>query len=165
MLERFEEPVSSCVWAADGQTFITGSFDKSRSLCQWNLLGECVHVWTKRHRTQDVALSPDQRWLVAMDERCSLHIYNFATREHVYDLELNARSTSLSISRDSRHMLVNKTDNEALLIDIETRETVQKYTGQTGGQFTIRSGFGGANENFVISGSEGKQPRGLESAP
>jgi WD40 repeat protein len=91
-----------------------------------------------------------------MDEQRNLHVYNFDTREHMYDLMLNARPTSLSISRDSRHMLVNKTDNEALLIDIETRETVQKYTGHTGGQFTIRSGFGGANENFVISGSEGE---------
>ncbi|KAL2018354.1 hypothetical protein VTK56DRAFT_957 [Thermocarpiscus australiensis] len=154
VLERFDEPVSSCVWAADGQTFVTGSFDRGKSLCQWNLLGECVHTWTKTHRTEDLALSPDQRWLVAMDEQCNLHVYNFGTQEHVYDLTLTGRPTSLSISRDSRYMLVNKKDNEALLIDIETRDTVQRYTGHTGGRFTIRSAFGGANENFVISGSE-----------
>ncbi|KAL2261491.1 hypothetical protein VTK26DRAFT_3936 [Humicola hyalothermophila] len=154
VLERFGEPVSSCVWAADGKTFITGSFDKSKSLCEWDLRGECVHTWTKTHRTQDVALSPDQHWLVAMDEQRGLHVYDYGTREHLYDLTLNARPTSLAISRDSRHVLVNKTDNEALLIDLETRVTKQKFTGHSGGQFTIRSGFGGANESFVISGSE-----------
>jgi WD40 repeat protein len=156
-LVGFEEPVSSCVWAADGQTFITGSFDKAQSLCQWTLAGERVHSWARtQHRTEDVALSHDQRWLVAMDERCNLHVYDYAARELVYDLALNARATCVSISRDSRYMLVNKEDSEALLVDIETRETVQKYSGQLGGQYTIRSDFGGANENFVISGSEGE---------
>ncbi|AEO63391.1 uncharacterized protein THITE_2108573 [Thermothielavioides terrestris NRRL 8126] len=153
-LSGFEEPISSCVWPADGRTFVLGSFDKKQSLCLWNMAEECVYSFAKTHRTEDVALSPDQRWLVAMDERCNLHVYNFGTRELVYDLALNSRATCVSISRDSKYMLVNKSDNEALLIDIETRETVQRYTGQTGGQFTIRSGFGGANENFVISGSE-----------
>ncbi|KAK4149228.1 vacuolar protein sorting-associated protein 1 [Chaetomidium leptoderma] len=153
-ISGFAEPVSSCVWAADGQTFITGSFDKTKSICQWNLQGECVHTWARTHRTEDIAVSRDQRWLVAMDDQQNLHVYNFGTREHVYDWPLSARATSLSISHDSRYILVNKADNEALLIDIETRETVQKYMGQTGGKFTIRSDFGGANENFVISGSE-----------
>jgi WD40 repeat protein len=156
VLERFDEPVSSCVWAADSQTFVTGSFDKSRSLCSWNLHGDRIHTWTTSHRTEDIALSPDQRWLAAMDDQRTVHLYNFGNREHVYDLMVNARPSSLSISRDSRYMLVTKTDNEAVLIDIETRDTVVKYSGLVGGEFTIRSGFGGANENFVISGSEGK---------
>lgn len=150
----FEEPVSSCVWAADGQSFVTASFDKTHSLRLWNLRGDCIYTWPNQHRTEDLALSRDQRWLVAMDEQCTLHVYNLITREHVYDLVLNSRAASLSISRDSKFLLVNKADCEAILIDLETRETVQKFTGQKGGNFTIRSDFGGANENFVISGSE-----------
>jgi len=51
---------------------------------------------------------------------------------------------------------VNRTDGEAQLIDIATRDTIQKYRGHSGGEYTIRSGFGGANESFVISGSEGE---------
>jgi len=152
--DTFEEPVSSCVWTDDGQTFVTGSLDKAKPLCTWDIQGNCLHTWTKSHRTCDIALSPDQHWLVAMTEQKQLHVYNFATRSHVYELSLTNRPTSISISADSRHMLVNKTDHEAVLIDIETRETVQKYTGQKGGQYTIRSDFGGANENFVICGSD-----------
>jgi WD repeat-containing protein 26 len=156
VLDGFDEPVSSCLWTADGQSFITGSFDKTKPICQWNLHGECIYTWPKMHRTQDIALSPDERWLVAIDEQCNLHVYNFVTREHAYHLALQVRATSVSISRDSKYMLVHKADREAILIDIETRETVQKYTGQVTGQFTIRSDFGGANENFVLSGSEGE---------
>ncbi len=162
VFDGFEEPVSCCVWAADGQTFITGSFDKSRPIYQWDLQGNCVHAWPRTHRTEDLALSRDQRWLVAIDEQCNLHVYNAIARELAYSLKLNVRATSISISRDSHYLLVNKADREAVLIDIETRETVRKYTGQVTGQFTIRGDFGGANENFVISGSEGEScPLGL----
>ncbi|KAL1884181.1 hypothetical protein VTK73DRAFT_5317 [Phialemonium thermophilum] len=153
-LEKFEEPVSSCVWVADGRSFITGSFDKSRAICQWNLQGDKIYTWTKNHRTEGLALSPDNRWLVAMDDQCHLHVYNFETRDLEYEIEFKARPTSISISQDSRHLLVNKADGEAQLIDISSRELVQKYTGHKGGEYLIRSGFGGANESFVISGSE-----------
>lgn len=156
-LSTFEQPVSSCVWTASGETFITGSFDKLKAVCEWDLDGQCIYTWARTYRTEDVALSRDQRWLVAIDDQCNLHVYHYATREHLYDLTLNVRATSLSISRDSRYILVHKLDREAILIDIETRETVQKYTGHVTGQFTIRSDFGGANENFVISGSEGER--------
>ncbi|KAK4451888.1 WD40-repeat-containing domain protein [Podospora aff. communis PSN243] len=153
-LERFHEPVSSCVWAADCQSFITGSFDKEKSLCQWNLEGNRLYTWTKKHRTEDLAVSPDGHWLVAMDERNWLHVYNFVTRELEYEWDLKVRPTSISISQDSRFLLVNKTDGEAQLIDITTRDAIQKYRGHSGGDYTIRSGFGGANESFVISGSD-----------
>lgn len=156
MLSGFGEPVSCCAWTSDGQTLITGSFDKSMSLCEWSMRGERLYTWKVTHRTEDVALSHDERWLVAMDEQRRIHVYSFPTREHLYDYELNARATSLTISRDNKFLLINKTDNEAVLMDLETRRIVQRYAGHRGGQYTIRSDLGGANENFVISGSEGE---------
>ncbi|KAK0635741.1 WD40-repeat-containing domain protein [Bombardia bombarda] len=153
-VERFNEPVSSCVWTRDGSSLIIGTLDKDKSLCQWDLALDSVHVWTRKHRTEDLAISPDGQWLAAMDEQNRLHIYNVATREQEYELELKTRPTSVSISHDSRHLLVNKTDGEAQLIDIASRDVVQRYRGHSGGEFTIRSDFGGANESFVISGSE-----------
>ncbi|KAK3378002.1 WD domain-containing protein [Podospora didyma] len=153
-LERFEEPVSSCVWAADGESFVIGSFDKAKSLCQWNLDGERLYTWTRNHRTEDVALSPDGHWLVAMDEQMRLHVYNFITRELEYLTKLRSRATSVSISQESRFLLVNMTHGEAQVIEIATRDVVQNFHGHTGGDFTIRSAFGGADESFVVSGSE-----------
>ena len=155
-LDRFDEPVSSCVWLPDGRSFITGSFDKEKSLCQWDLDGNLVHIWTRKHRTEDLTISPDGQWLVAMDEQNRLHVYNGITREQEYEIDLKARPTSISISQDSGFLLVNKTDGEAQLIDILTKDAVQRYRGHAGGEFTIRSAFGGANEGFVISGSEGE---------
>lgn len=133
-----------------------GSFDKDRSLCQWNLDGVKLHTWTKKHRTEDLTVSADGHWMVAMDDLNHLHLYNFMTRELEYEMELKSRPTSVSITQDSRYLLINTKDHEAQLFDIVTREVVQKYIGHTGGDYTIRSDLGGANESFVISGSEGK---------
>ncbi|KAI1754518.1 WD40-repeat-containing domain protein [Xylaria castorea] len=153
-LYRFDEPVSSCVWAPDDKSFITGSLDKVGSLIQWDLAGERVYDWRGPQRVEELALSPDGRWLVAMDCEKHIHVYNFETREFEYQLDLKTRLTSLSISQNSRHLLVNQTNGFAQLIDLVHRLPVQNYTGHIGGEFVIRASLGGAHEMFVISGSE-----------
>jgi WD repeat-containing protein 26 len=154
-LPDFEEPVSTCAWAPDGQTFVTGCLFKERNLCQWKLNGDLLYDWGQSHRIQDLAISPDGNRLIAMDNSYHLHVYNFVTRELEYQLDLKVNLTSISISQDSKYMLVSTTEGEARTIDIESRELVKIFAGQKAGEFVIRSCFGGANESFVISGSEG----------
>ncbi|KAJ3565785.1 hypothetical protein NPX13_g7370 [Xylaria arbuscula] len=153
-LYHYEEPVSSCVWAPDNKSFIIGSLDRVGSLVQWNLAGEKIHDWKGPQRVEELALSPDGRFLVAMDCAKNIHVYNFRTREFEYKLDLKSRLTSLSISENSRHLLVNQTNGVAQLVDLVLRKPVQQYTGHTGGEFVIRASLGGAHEMFVISGSE-----------
>ncbi|KAI0884447.1 WD domain-containing protein [Annulohypoxylon maeteangense] len=153
-LERCQEPVTSCVWAVDGRTFVTGALDKTHGLIQWNLDGEKVHDWNSPHRVEDLAMSPDGHWLVASDGGTNVHVYNFVTRELEYQMDLQVRLTSISISQNSRHLLVNHNNGIAQLIDLIRREPVGTYTGFTSENFMIRSAFGGADESFVISGSE-----------
>ncbi|GJN85976.1 hypothetical protein PLIIFM63780_009552 [Purpureocillium lilacinum] len=153
-IRKFDEPVSGCVWAADSASFVLGTLDKSHSICSFNVHDEQMLDWDKKHRVQDICGSPDGRWLVAVDDNNSIHVYNAVTRELEYDLDLGARPTSVSVSQDSRHLLVNKQDSEAQLIDLVSRNSVQKFLGHTGGDYLIRSAFGGANESFVVSGSE-----------
>jgi WD repeat-containing protein 26 len=155
-LSRFGEPVSSCVWAPDGQTFVTGCLDKDRNLCQWNLNGELVYDWSRSHRIQDLAVSPDGNRLIAMENDSHVHIYNFVTRELEYEINLKARLGSVAVSQNSQHLLVNKNDGEARMFDLDNRETIRVFnTGDRQGEFIIRGTFGGANESFVITGSEG----------
>jgi WD40 repeat protein len=148
--------VSSCVWAPDGQSFVTGCLAVERNLCQWNLNGDLIYDWGQTHRIEDLAVSPDGHRLVAMDCAHHLHVYNFITRELEYEMDLKVRLTSVNISQDSRYILVSKIDGEARMFDIETRESYKVFMGQKGGNFVIRSAFGGANESFIISGSEGE---------
>jgi WD40 repeat protein len=155
-LSRFGEPVSSCVWAPDGQSFITGCLDKERNLCQWNLNGDLIYDWGQNHRIQDLAISPDSNRLIAMEHESHVYIYNLVTRELEYEVDLKARLYSVAVSQNSQHLLINKSDGEAQMFDLDNRETVRVFnSGDRQGQFIIRATFGGADEAFVVTGSEG----------
>lgn len=153
-LPSFDEPVSGCVWASNNKSFVIGSLARHQGLCTFQVDSDAAEDWGKHHRVQDLSGSPDGRWLVAVDDQQTIHVYNAMTRELEYDMELKVRPTSVSVSQDSRHLLVNKRDGEAQLIDLASRSSVQKFLGHTGGDYLIRSSFGGANESFVVSGSE-----------
>ncbi|KFY48133.1 hypothetical protein V495_01585 [Pseudogymnoascus sp. VKM F-4514 (FW-929)] len=153
-LSRFEEPVSSCAWAPDGQSFVTGCLYKERNLCQWNLNGEMVYDWGRPHRIQAIALSNDGSLLVATDTENHLHVYNFTTRELEYEMDFKVRLTSVSFTKDSNYILISKIDGEIRLFSIENRKSIRTFAGQKPGKFVIRSVFGGADESFVISGSD-----------
>ncbi|TGO34540.1 hypothetical protein BHYA_0192g00040 [Botrytis hyacinthi] len=154
-LPRFGEPVSCCVWTSDGQSFITGSLATTKNLCQWNLNGELVYDWSRDHRIRDVALTPDGSRLVAIEHLTHLYVYNFITRELEYELDLKVQLCSITVSDNSRHLLIHCNTGETRMLDIDTGETIRTFvSGDKGGEFIIRSSFGGANESFVVSGSE-----------
>lgn len=122
----------------------------------WNLSGEILHTWSDSTRVQDLALSPDGQRLVTMNRERQIIVYNFVTWEEEYSLRLKTDLTCITISRDSKYMLINMVDNELQLIDLSSAETVRRFLGQKQGNFVIRSTFGGADENLIISGSEGR---------
>ncbi|KAI9827694.1 MAG: hypothetical protein M1819_006895 [Sarea resinae] len=153
-IDHHTEPVTTASWAPDGQTFVTGSLDKQMQLCIWDLSGNRIHAWSGGYRVQDCSISPDGQRLITISTQKRLYVYNLITREEEYNLPFKFDLTCLNISRDSRYMLVNMSDDEIQLIDIETAEPVRRFLGQKQGFYIIRSSFGGASENFVISGSE-----------
>ena len=137
---------------------MTGSLDKKCSLNLWSAAGDKLYTWSANYRVQDLAISPNGQRLVAVSAERSIFVYSLATREQEYSLRLKTDMTCVNISRDSKYMLVNMADNELQLIDIGSAEIVQRFIGQKQGRYVIRSSFGGADENLVISGSEGRQP-------
>lgn len=114
-----------------------------------------IFDWSNQRRVEDLAMSRDGRWLVAMDDTSHIQAFKLHTRELEYEMDLQVRLASVNISQDCRHLLVNHNNGIAQLIDLVRRETVQRYTGHTGGDYMIRNGFGGANESFILGGSEG----------
>lgn len=159
-IDHHAQPVTTASWAPNGTEFVTGSLDRSSQLCLWRLNGNRLHRWDTDYRIQDCAISPDGKRLVTISSECQIFIYNFITKEELRCLTFKTKMTCISISKDSKYMLVNMADGEVQLLEIETKESTtqvtRRFLGQKQKEFVIRSSFGGADENLVISGSEGK---------
>lgn len=124
-------------------------------MCLWNLQAQRLHRWSNDYRVQDCSITPDGKRLIVISTEKDIYVYNFITKAEEYRLKLKSNLTCLTVSADSKEMLVNVVDNEIHLLDIETASLVRTFEGQKQGQYVIRSTFGGAGQNFVISGSEG----------
>lgn len=150
--------ITAASWAPDSQFFVTSSQNKKKQLCHWSLSRtEPVYSWEGGFRAQDCAISPDGEKLVVIDIERNLYVFNFLTHEEEYRISFPAKLTSLTVSQDSQSYLVSlaSASGEVHLVDMESGETIRTFEGQTQGNFIIRSCFGGAAENFVLSGSEG----------
>ncbi len=100
-----------------------------------------------------------------MDHETHIHVYNFMTRELEYELDMKVNLSSIAISQNSHSLLINKIDGEARMLDLDTRETIRSFKSGVKGEknFVIRATYGGANESFVIIGSEGESNALLEA--
>lgn len=154
-IDHHARPVTTAAWSPDGQSFVTGSLDGDHRLCLWSITGHQIYNWSINYRVQDCAISPDGKRLVVISSECQIVVYHYETREEEYSILLKSRMTCINVSRDSRYMLINMANSEVQLIEIETAEIVRRFLGQQQGEFVIRSCFGGADQNLVISGSEG----------
>ncbi|KAI9731947.1 MAG: hypothetical protein M1834_004398 [Cirrosporium novae-zelandiae] len=153
-IDHHSQPVTSAAWTPDGESFVTGSLDSQSQLCLWSLQGRLLHSWPGGYRVQDLRVSPDGRRLITISSEKRLYVYNLLTHEEEYDLAFPVNLTCINISMDSRYMLVNMANSQMQLLDIDKMEVERTFEGQKQGRFVIRSAFGGAGENFVISGSE-----------
>ncbi|KLJ11092.1 hypothetical protein EMPG_13612 [Blastomyces silverae] len=156
-IDHHHEPVTAAAWAPSGDSFVTGSLDRQSQLCLWSVAGESLYKWSGQYRVRDCSISPDGRRLIAISTEKKIYVYNFETRVEEYSMSIKLDLTCINISRDSRYMLLNTSECEMQLLDIETREVARQYVGQKlpgDDEYIIRNSFGGAAENFVVSGSE-----------
>lgn len=62
---------------------------------------------------------------------------------------------SFSVNKTDRLALLNVANQGVHLWDLHDRCLVRRFQGVTQGHFTIHSCFGGVNQDFIASGSEG----------
>jgi len=150
-MTAFTEPVSSVTWAPDGQTFITGGMDEY--MISWNAQGERLYRGSSP-RTYDLEITADGSKIVAVCTSGQLHVYDYHDWKNRQSYKLGNRLTGVETTKDSRHAIVNTDDREVVLVDLENGKVIQRYSGQVQDEWVIRGCLGGADENFVLSGSE-----------
>lgn len=125
----------------------------------WDLNGDLIHNFSDDNaklRANDLSVSPNGERLVAITES-SIVVFDFVSYEKIAEFQLeDMKLTSIKISQDSRHMLVSMSPDQIKLMEIDTGDVIQRFEAHAQKQFIIRSAFGGADENFVVSGSEGE---------
>jgi len=104
----------------------------------------------------DCSISADGGRLAVITNDKRILVYDFKSRLQVADWVMDDLLTCLNLSHDGNSVLVSMNNSQLMLLDSATGDTIQKYTGLKQRQYVIRSTFGGAGENFVVSGSEGK---------
>jgi WD repeat-containing protein 26 len=156
-LSDFTYPLTSAAWAPDGESFATASQDTEHALIKWDMSYEKIYHWKEDNlRVNDIAISPDgNRLVVVLESR--IFVYNYKTHQKLSDWRLDdVKLTSVKIHQDSKSMLISMNTSKIHLMKIDNGDVLQTFSGHTQAEYIIRSSFGGANETFVVSGSEGK---------
>lgn len=155
-MNHFDYSVVSAIWTPDGSSFILGSHDKKQSLIAYTMDENSPWSWNdEEQRVYDIALSSDgHRLVVLLKER--ILVFDWLTKAKIGDYPFDGvQLTSVSISQDCTRILVSMNPNRLCTIDLETGEMMYDFEGHKQANFMIKSAFGGADENFVVSGSEG----------
>jgi len=144
-----------CRWLPDGQNFIS---DSGNGITVRNLRGTIIHQWNSDYLL-DLAFTPDGSKMVCADEKGKLLVYSIKDGfRELNHCQMSYAMTSISVSKDSKYVLLSSMAPEVLLIDIEELKCLRSFKGHAQQRdMMIRSCFGGPEENFVLSGSEGIQ--------
>ncbi|PHH53616.1 putative WD repeat-containing protein [Ceratocystis fimbriata CBS 114723] len=148
--------ISSCVWAPDGQSFVISSLDKDKPLVTFNSAGDIISEWDKGHRVQDMCLSADGRYIVALNNYKHIYVYNRESTLLVNSYQLSFTPLSIATGSHPDQLLINSQLGEVHCVDLMTGVLLRTYVGHTASEYIIRTNFGGANEGYVVSGSDDK---------
>lgn len=94
--------------------------------------------------------------VVCNDMYDMLIVYDLSTYREEFRIKFSSKITCITPSRDSRTVLISVAEGEVQMVDIENRFVMRKFKGLHQGTNIIRNCFGGAAENFVLSGSRGR---------
>lgn len=156
-LQHFTYAVTAAAWNPRSDTFVVASQDSESPLILYHAHTlERMYTWNAENlRVYDIAISPDGTRLIALLESRIL-VFDLITKQKIADHPMDdGRLTSVNISRDSMRMLVGMNDNRIKMMSIDTGDILEVFEGHKQTQYMIRNAFGGAQETFVVSGSEG----------
>lgn len=176
--DHFDYPVTTAAWLPDSQTFVVGTQGSRRPLGLYSLRSASssssssimrnneIHSWRdppwdnslkdnlNSFRITDCAVSPDGTRMVATTIDNKIMMYDLHTRFKIAEWPMEDKLTSINFGVDGLQMLVNMNEGRVIALSTVTGDVVGRYDGAKQAEFVIRSCFGGAGENFVISGSE-----------
>jgi WD40 repeat protein len=146
----------SCAWFPDGKRFICGG----HGYWIWDVEGREMPGWKELSISDisHIAVTRDGSHLVGACEDSDIFCYNFELEKERI-IEEESTITSLSLSMDSRYLLVNLASQEIHLWPIKDEGRMKPflYKGHRQGPYSVWSCFGGPDDAFIVSGSGDSQ--------
>ena len=176
--DHFDYPVTTAAWLPDSETFVVGTQGSRKPLGLYTIrsaspsasssVARCPEIYSWRDppwnnslrdnpnsfRITDCAVSADGTRMVATTLENQIMMYDLRTRFKIAEWQMEDKLTSINFGVDGSQLLVNMNDGRLFALDSVTGEVIMHYDGAKQNEFVIRSCFGGAGENFVLSGSE-----------
>ncbi|KAL5268237.1 hypothetical protein ACHWQZ_G002187 [Mnemiopsis leidyi] len=146
-----DDVLTCCAWSPDSRFIYTGG--QQGQFYKYEVNSSAVYNW-EGVRLHSVATLRDNKTVLAADSHKRVRSYNFEdnTDQTIYEDE--NQIMNMSLSSDEKYCLLTLSKQGLVLVDIASGTTVRKYFGLHQSDYQINSCFGGANEQFILSGSE-----------
>ncbi|KAG0651669.1 putative WD repeat-containing [Hyphodiscus hymeniophilus] len=163
-LTGFNGPVTSCVWLPSSQEFVTTALsclESCMSLCLWS--ASSTHPVCKfpvRAPLLGCVLLPDKK-IASFDNKRNVYVHDLDLKQQVELRKVDMDLSSMCVSELGKpHALMLRNDGWIEMIDVRSMDMmtnmVKVFKMKNYGTFVIKATFGGEDEEFVASGSEGK---------
>lgn len=149
-----EDVLTCCAWNKDSNKFVVGGIRGHFYQC--DMEGNILDTW-EGVRVNCLWCRHDGKSVLASDTHHRIRSYNFDELSDHNVLQEEHPIMAFTVDRNDRLALLNVATQGVHLWDLHDRCLVRRFQGVTQGHFTIHSTFGGANQDFVASGSEDNQ--------
>ncbi|KAF4970659.1 hypothetical protein FSARC_2364 [Fusarium sarcochroum] len=150
------EPLSCCAWMPNDESFLASCYDQKHGFMKGTVDLEAVVYLETNYLVECFRLFPDGKRFVAADDHGNLFIYATETQSLKLRVKLPSPVCSLSVSKNSKDILVRLGDGDMLLVDSISSAVRPLSPGGTASDFVIDCCFGGQDESLILTGGEGK---------
>ena len=129
------------------------------SLCLWSLGGTLIHKFKLDDPMVPLlgsVILPGTQTVASFDNQKNVYIHDLESKMLVRGSSSEIDLSSLCVSRLGKpYALFLRKDGLIEMVDVRTMEMEKVFKLKSYGHFIIKATFGGENEKFVASGSEG----------
>lgn len=146
-----EDVLTCCAWSPDSRFIYTGG--QQGQFYKYDIQTSTYFTW-EGVRLHSVATLRDNKVVLAADSHRRVRSYNFDDYADGTVCEEEHQIINMTLSRDEKFCLLTLAKQGLLLVDVASGTSVRKFRGMKQSDYQINSCFGGADEQFILSGSE-----------
>ncbi|PZC77341.1 hypothetical protein B5X24_HaOG203500 [Helicoverpa armigera] len=151
MTNSQDDSLTAVAWHSSGDKFVCGGARGQFYHC--SLDGTLLNNWDGV-RVNALACRSGSRQVLAADTHHRVRAYDFTDLSDTNLIQEEHAVMAMTLNAADTLLLLNVANQGVHLWDIRARALVRRFRGLSQGHFTIHACFGGAQQDFIASGSE-----------